>query len=104
MADLEDDLEDKIEIEETYCLNKLKLPEIVQKINSEGCFMYLSGEGITISNRKEKDAAKGIDIGRLIVGASIDARHTEGLYLQTYEHEGKRIEPDLVSLLREYIA
>lgn len=102
MAELEDD----IEIEETYRLNESKLPEIIEKINSEGGSTYLTTNGITISGNssREKGVAKGgINIGRLVIGAIIDARHSNGLYLQTFEYEGKRGEPDLVNLLREYI-
>ena len=108
MEDSEDDLEDNAEIGETYRLNETKLPEIIQKINSDGdgCPIYLTEEGIRISrhSNKEKDLVKRIDIGRLIVGVNIDARNSKGLYLQTYEYGGKRGEPDLVNLLREYIA
>ncbi len=106
MVDLEDDLEDYMEIEETYRLNETKLPEIIQKIHSEGSSVNLTKEGITISGNssREKGVARGMSIGRLIIGTNIEARHTNGLYLQTYEYKGKRGEPDLANLLREYIA
>ncbi|MEK6844610.1 MAG: hypothetical protein AABX83_04265 [Nanoarchaeota archaeon] len=102
--------EDNLEIEETYRLNESKLSEIIQKINSGECSTILSDEEITISrcsikgSIKENNVAKGIDIGRLIVGANIQAKNPNGLYLQTYTYEGEKGEANLVSLLREYIA
>ena len=108
MAELEDDLEvDDMEIEETYHLNESKLPEIIQRINSEGCPIYLTRGGIRISGNssREKGVARGgINIGLLVIGENIEADRPDRLYLQTYMYKGKRGEPDLVNLLREYIA